>query len=101
MRRVDTFRISYFGEPSIGVWESDVYFCCAFRQGDAIRLDIQRKDERDGIGWDELQEIKRDCGFADCDAVEFYPADVDVINTGNWRHLYVFAHPLPLIIRGK
>jgi hypothetical protein len=91
--------LSYFGEPSIGVWESEVYRAVAFQDQQTIRLDIQRKDEQDGITWDELQRIKNECGFADKDAVEFYPAQSDVLNTANYRHLYIFENKLPLIRR--
>lgn len=90
---------SYFGELSIGAWESETYIAAAFQDGEAIRLDIQRKDEKDGISWDELQRIKNECGFEDKDAVEFYPRQKDVINTANYRHLYIYGTPLPLVRR--
>lgn len=92
---------SYFGEPSIGLWESDVFIAGAFQDGDAIRLDIRRKDLKDGITWDELREIKNGCGFADMDAIEFYPRESDVLNTGTARHLYIFKEVLPLIRRNS
>lgn len=91
--------VSYFGEPSIGAWESDLYNVFAFKDKDTIRLDIERKDERDGITWDELQNIKDSCGFEAFDAAEFYPAKKDVVNTANWRHLYVFSTGIDLIRR--
>lgn len=91
--------LSYFGEQSVGIWESKLYKVYAFNDGGSIRLDIERKDKKDGIGWDALQQIKNDCGFKDQDAIEFYPKDSDVINTGNLRHLYVFPEPLALIRR--
>lgn len=91
--------LSYFGEQSVGIWESKLYKVYAFNDGGAIRLDIERKDKKDGITWDELQQIKTDCGFGDLDAIEFYPKNSDVINTGNLRHLYVFSEPLALIRR--
>lgn len=91
--------LSYFGEQSKGVWESKLYKVVAFAEGGALRLDIERKDKKDGITWDELQQIKNDCGFIDKDAIEFYPKQSDVINTGNVRHLYVFADQLPFIRR--
>lgn len=43
-----------------------------------------------GITWDELQRIKGQVGFSDCDAFEVYPADKDVINVANMRHLFLF-----------
>lgn len=91
--------LSYFGEQSKGVWESKLYKVVAFADGGALRLDIERKDKKDGITWDELQKIKNDCGFIDQDAIEFYPKEFDVINTGNVRHLYVFFDQLPFIRR--
>lgn len=99
MLKVDRLWLSYFGEPSIGAWESDKYLAVAFQDMDAIRLDIRRKDEQDGITWDELQDIKNQCGFSDKDAVEFYPRQQDVINTANYRHLYIFENKLPLVRR--
>jgi len=99
MRLTDEKINSYFYEPSIAIWESDEFKVYAFQDGKAVRLDIERKDGKDGIKWDELQQIKNNCGFSDCDAVEFYPSKSDVINTGNLRHLYVFFEKLPLIRR--
>lgn len=90
---------SYFGEHSIGVWEDDTYFAAAFKEGDIIRLDLHRKDNKDGITWDEIQRIKDLCGFEDKDAIEFYPAKNDVLNNGNFRHIYIFNEKLPLIRR--
>lgn len=49
----------------------------------------------DGITWDELQALKRQCGFGDRFAVEVYPADLDVVNVGNLRHLWVLQGALP------
>jgi len=99
MNKVDKKVKSYFLEDSIGCWESDVYNVYAFEDKKTIRLDIQKKDGKDGISWDDLQKIKNDCGFEDQDAVEFFPAKKDVINTENWRHLYVFFEKLPWIRR--
>lgn len=91
---------SLFGEPSISVWESDEYLVHAFLDQNTIRLDIERKDQSDGLTWDQLRKIKNDCGFSDFDAVEFYPREQDVFNTANIRHLYLFGTLLPLIRRG-
>ena len=90
---------SYFDEPSVGVWEDDTFNVFAFHDKYAVRLDIERKDGTDGIGWDELQKIKSECGFGSFDAVELYPADKDVVNTGNWRHLYVLFTGIDLVRR--
>lgn len=48
----------------------------------------------DGITWDELQRIKRECGYGDADAIEIYPGDLDVVNVANMRHLWIMAEPV-------
>lgn len=99
MRKVNDSCQSYFGEPSLAVWESDIFIAGAFNDNGVVRLDVRRKDLKDGITWDELQEIKDACGFQDCDAVEFYPRKQDILNTGTARHLYIFSERLPMIRR--
>lgn len=49
---------------------------------------------QDGITWDELQTLKRECGYGDADAIEVFPSDADVINVANMRHLWVMAEPI-------
>lgn len=89
MDRISAYRSSFFDEPSAAIWESEEFRAHAYREKDAIRLDIERLDGKDGITWDELQNVKDACGFAERDALELYPARRDVINTGNWRHLFI------------
>ena len=50
----------------------------------------------DGISWDELQDIKRMCGYGNLMAVEVYPRDVDIINVANMRHLWVLPEILDI-----
>lgn len=54
---------------------------------------------QDGISWDELQSIKRQVGLGDRDAFEVYPADRDVVNVANMRHLWVPPEPLAVTWR--
>jgi hypothetical protein len=55
----------------------------------------------DGISWDDLQGLKSECGYSSHDAVEVYPATVDVVNVANMRHLWVLIAGLPYAWRGK
>lgn len=48
----------------------------------------------DGITWDELQRLKAEIGYGDRDALEVYPADRDVVNVANIRHLWVMRDPV-------
>lgn len=71
-----------------------------FIRSDAvIRLSVnstKRHNNRwvDGISWDELMEIKRQCGYGDRFAVEVYPEDNHVINVANLRHLWILPQRL-------
>ena len=63
------------------------------------RLSINRTSHNgvrwvDGIGWEDLQRLKAECGFGQDDAVEVFPADRDVVNVANLRHLWVMDAPL-------
>ena len=49
---------------------------------------------QDGIAWDDLQRLKRECGYGDADAIEVFPADADVVNVANMRHLWIMAEPV-------
>ena len=62
-----------------------------------LRLSVNRSTMQvgatrwdDGLTWDELQQIKRECGYGDCDAVEVYPSDGDIVNDANMRHLFIY-----------
>lgn len=44
---------------------------------------------KDQITWDEIMEIKRQVGFGEQNAVEFYPPDSEVINIANVRHIWL------------
>lgn len=79
----------------IAVWRSRHFLVQVFMEADATRLSVNRTDVdgegrwRDGITWDELQNIKRAVGYGDSMAIEFYPPDVDVVNVANIRHLWI------------
>lgn len=46
------------------------------------------------ITWDELMRLKRECGRGDLDALELFPADADVVNVANIRHLFFPPEPV-------
>ena len=65
------------------------------------RTSISGNRWKDGITWDELQRIKNEVGYGDADAVEIYPADDDVVNVANMRHLWVLASRIPFAWRNR
>lgn len=53
---------------------------------------VQRRDSLDGISWDDLQRIKNEALGADVIAVEVFPAEDQVVNEVNMRHLWEVPH---------
>lgn len=95
--------MSYMTKKPYAVWRSRFFLVQSFDEGNGInRLSVARSEIdtatgrwKDGITWDDLQEIKRQVGLGEYMAVEIFPADRDVINVANMRHLWVMRDPLP------
>lgn len=99
MQRVDLGIKDVFGEQALEAWASPEFFAGAFSSGGILRLSIGRvSGDSAPMSWEDLMRVKRECGFGHLDAVEIYPADVDIFNTANLRHLY-FSGPVPFALR--
>lgn len=61
---------------------------CLAPWGTTQHLVVERHDGRDGIPWDDLQELKDECLGTDVLAVELYPPAANVVNEVNRRHLW-------------
>ena len=92
----------------IEVWRSRKYLLQVYETSfpDTLRLTICRAkidfDQgrfADKIPWDDLQQLKRQCGRGHLDALEVYPADEDIVNVANHRHLWVMPHKVPFAWR--
>lgn len=89
----------------IAVWRSRAFLVQVYDEsGGMIRLSVCRTTIAagrwvDGITWDDLQRLKRECGYGDRDALELFPADRDVVNVANLRHLWLPAQPVPFAWR--
>ena len=71
-----------------------------------VRLSVNRTKltgERwsDNVTWDELQQIKAECGYAEYEAVEIYPAACDVVNVENMRHLWIMSGFLTFVWKNR
>lgn len=90
---------SPLGEIAIAAWESEQFAAAMFNQKGIYRLSISRSDASDlPMSWEELMRVKSGCGFGNLDAVEIYPKNDDVFNTGNVRHLYLVGE-VPFALR--
>lgn len=83
-------------QPPIAVWRSRRFLAQVHAEiNGAQRLTICRTTRgSDGrwhaaITWDELQQVKAECGFPDRWAVEIFPAESDLVNVANMRHLWI------------
>ena len=91
------------------VWRSRYFLAVLWQEPRKInlRLSICRaeiRDDgswRDGLTWEDLQDIKSGCGFGDVEAVEMYPRDCDVVNVANMRHLWLLAGLSPFAWRSE
>ena len=88
-------------EKLIEAWMSRFFLVQIYNEGDiGIRLTVNRTlvDVGGGwqqdITWEQLQAIKRECGYGDRYAVEVFPRDKDVVNVANMRHLWIPPAPL-------
>ncbi|MFZ3484239.1 DUF7694 domain-containing protein [Sphingomonas sp. 3-13AW] len=64
--------------------------------GSIVRLSVNRTDWderqqrfREDISWEDLQRLKREAGYADEWAVEVLPADGEIVNVANMRHIWL------------
>ncbi|MCY1303588.1 hypothetical protein D9M70_533020 [compost metagenome] len=84
----------------IEVWRSRYFLVQVFAEtGNVQRLSVCRASHNgdswvDQITWDELMKVKRECGRGDRDALEVFPADKDIVNVANMRHLWL--PPVPV-----
>lgn len=92
-----------------GVWCSRRFFVQAFEVAESpgvVCLSVSRVqrvlgDWRDGVTWDELMQVKRECGYGEAFAVECYPEDRHLVNVANMRHLFVMPERLPFAWRNE
>lgn len=97
----------YENNDVTAVWRNRDYLVQVYRPVPTgeIRLSVCRTalDSRLGwaqdISWESLQQIKQACGFGGMDAVEVYPADEDVVNVSNMRHIWIIPGRLPFVWR--
>ncbi len=88
--------------PIIELWRSRGFLVQVMvKENGAQRISINRTSIdcdtgrwTGGITWDELRQIKIELGLADKFAVEIYPAEKDVVDVSNMRHLWILDEPL-------
>ena len=83
-------------------FRSRYFLVQVFEDGDYIRMSVNKTDVnndgnwKENISWEDLQQLKRQAGFANHYAVEVFPRDIDIVNVANMRHLWVLEKPLKI-----
>jgi hypothetical protein len=99
-----------FSCPVLKVFRSEDYLVTVFEERpgvhriSACRAEINNDGSfKDGIEWMELQRLKNEAGYEAYDAVEIFPAQKDLVNVSNMRHLWVVLDcpELPITWRNK
>lgn len=90
--------LPYSSHPQdiLEIWRSKKYLVIVWKVPAGKKLSISRQEwdskerrYKDGITWDEIMEIKHDIGMGNKTGIEFFPADDEVINLGNVRHIWI------------
>lgn len=75
------------------VFRNDTYEVFMNVEQPFIHLDIRRRDGGAVTSWREFQRIKNDLVGPEHEAMELFPAESRLIDTGNQYHLWVYADP--------
>ena len=81
------------------VWRNKQFMVQVFVEGGRERLSVIRSkltctgEWADGVTWDELMQLKAECGRGDKWAVEIFPPDDRIVNVANMRHLWILDGP--------
>ena len=102
----ESWPIKMYDPKRSQVWVNAYFLVQEFKEADGvIRLSINTTSMdasgrwKDGITWDALQEIKNAVGYQDRDAVEIFPAQKDLVNVANMRHLWIVPESIPFAWR--
>jgi len=78
---------------SLQTFTNDLYVIAVERREPFFRVSIQRHDRQPCREWKHLQQIKNELFGTRHEAVELFPAEDRLIDTGNEYHLWVHCDP--------
>ena len=100
MKRLPEQQWPYKPEGLKEVWRSQDFLAQIYEAPNAVeRISVIRTtigvfgNWNDRITWDELMKVKHECGWGNEWVVEVYPADTEIVNVANMRHLFVLPAP--------
>jgi len=78
---------------SMHIYQNDVYRVEMKNAPPFIHLDIRRKDGKTCNEWHDFQRIKNELIGPEYEALQLFPAESRLVDTGNEYHLWVCADP--------
>jgi len=77
---------------AVNVYENDTYHVEVKHAPPFIHLDIRRRDGRTCNEWQDFQRIKNELVGPEHEALQLFPAESRLVDTGNEYHLWVCAN---------
>lgn len=82
----------------IEAWRSRDFLVQVYDKGESnvLRMTVSRTESdvrgnwKSSITWDELQRCKREIGRGHLEGFEVFPAEGEVVNVANMRHVWIF-----------
>lgn len=78
---------------SLHIYQNDTYLVEVKYEKPLIHLDIRRHDFQRCTEWHDLQLIKNELIGPEYEAVQLFPAESRLVDTGNEYHLWVYPDP--------
>ena len=78
---------------AVNIYENDIYHVEITNASPFIHIDIRRHDQGTCNQWRHFQQIKNELIGPEYEAIELFPAESRLVDTGNEYHLWVWADP--------
>ena len=78
---------------AINIYQNDIYRVEVKVEKPLIHLDIRRRDTKTCNEWHDFQQIKNELVGPEHEAVQLFPAESRLVDTGNEYHLWVYPNP--------
>jgi hypothetical protein len=76
---------------SINLYENDIYRVQVKHSPPFIHLNIRRRDKKTCNEWQDFQRIKNELVGPEHEAIQLFPAESRLVDTGNEYHLWVYV----------
>jgi len=78
---------------AMNVYQNDVYLVEARHKTPLIQLSIRRLDKKTCNEWSDFQQIKNELVGPENEAIQIFPSESRLVDTGNEYHMWVYSDP--------